>query len=125
MNATLTAPVSNTEVSDAVFAIDPDKAPGPDKMMSLLYHRFWNLIAKDVTSMVRYFFETGELDDRINQTNICLIPKTARPVSMSEFRPISFSNVSYKIISKVLSSRLKKIMPNLISETQSDLWLGV
>ncbi|WZZ32808.1 hypothetical protein YC2023_016209 [Brassica napus] len=119
MNATLTAPVSDTEIRDAVFAIDPDKAPGLDGMTSLFYHRFWNLIAKDVTSMVRGFFETGELDDRINHTNICLIPKTARPVSMSEFRPISLCNVSYKIISKVLSSRLKKIMPNLISETQS------
>lgn len=69
--------------------------------------------------MVRGFFETGEFDERINQTNICLIPKTARPVAMTEFRSISLCNISYKIISKILPSRLKRILPDLISETQS------
>ena len=69
--------------------------------------------------MVREFFETGEFDERMNQTNICLIPKNERPANMAEFRPISLCNVSYKIISKILSARLKKILPELISETQS------
>ena len=119
MNEALTAPVTDTEIRDAVFAINPDKAPGPDGMTSLFYQRFRSIIGKDVISMVREFFETGELDERINQTNICLIPKTARPVSMTEFRPISLCNISYKIISKVLSNRLKRIFPSLISETQS------
>lgn len=119
MNAALIAPVTDTEIRDAVFTINPDKAPGPDGMTSLFYQKFWNLIGKDVTRMVRGFFETGEIDKGINQTNICLIPKTSRPVSMSEFRPISLCNVSYKIISKVLSNRLKKILPSIISETQS------
>lgn len=52
-------------------------------------------------------------------TNICLIPKTARPNKMTELRPISLCNVGYKIISKVLCQRLKGLLPNLISETQS------
>ena len=72
-----------------------------------------------IVSTVQDFFATGELDERMNQTNICLIPKTERPKCMTEFRPISLCNVSYKIISKVLSSRLKKVLPKLISDTQS------
>ncbi|XP_013583433.1 PREDICTED: uncharacterized protein LOC106292388 [Brassica oleracea var. oleracea] len=119
INVMLTAPPSDAEIKDAVFAINPDKVPGPDGMTSLFNQRFWNHIGKDIMCIVREFFETGEFDERMNQTNICLIPKNERPANMAEFRPISLCNVSYKIISKILSARLKKILPELISETQS------
>lgn len=65
------------------------------------------------------FLVSGELDLRINMTNICMIPKMDRPTKMTELRPISLCNVGYKIISKVLCQRLKSCLPKLISETQS------
>jgi hypothetical protein len=55
----------------------------------------------------------------LNRTNIALIPKVKNPTRVTEFRPISLCNVMYKVISKVLANRLKKILPLIISPVQS------
>lgn len=53
-----------------------------------------------------------------------MIPKTERPMRMTELRLISMCNVGCKIISKVLCKRLKKCLLSLISETQSAFVAG-
>ena len=73
----------------------------------------------DVVSVVLDFLNNGNMLPEINHTNIVLIPKVKNPQKMSEFRPISLYNVIYKIISKVLANRLKQVLPDIISPTQS------
>ncbi|XP_048593215.1 uncharacterized protein LOC106393995 [Brassica napus] len=124
MNDDLTAPVSEWEVKLALFAMHPEKAPGPDGMTALFYQRFWDIVKEDLTLMVNKFLFEGTMANGLNDTNICLIPKITKPTAMSQFRPISLCNVSYKIISKVLCQRLKKVLPGLISETQSAFVAG-
>ncbi|XP_048622886.1 uncharacterized protein LOC106383217 [Brassica napus] len=124
MNDNLTAPVSDWEVKLALFAMHPDKAPGPDGMTALFYQKFWDIVKEDLTLMVNKFLFDGTVTNGLNDTNICLIPKTTKPNDMAQFRPISLCNVSYKIISKVLCQRLKKVLPGLISETQSAFVAG-
>lgn len=60
----------------------------------------------DVFQFCRQFFVTGELSSELNRTLICLIPKVKQPKQMSDFRPISLSNVLMKILSKVMTNRL-------------------
>lgn len=68
---------------------------------------------------MKQFFEEGSMDQSHNYTNLCLIPKITTPTSMMEFRPISLCNVSYKIISKILVSRLKQHLSGIITENQA------
>ena len=74
--------------------------------------------------MVRHFFETGNLDRRLNHTQLCLIPKTTTPTHMADYRPISLCTVTYKIISNVLVMRLKRCLGSIISDSQAAFVLG-
>ena len=74
--------------------------------------------------MVNNFLVSGEMDSRLNITNICMIPKTERPTRMTKLRPISLCNVGYKIILKVLCQLLKICLSSLISDTESAFVAG-
>nr|KYP49443.1 Retrovirus-related Pol polyprotein LINE-1 [Cajanus cajan] len=54
----------------------------------------------------------------INATLITLIPKVNNVVSLKQMRPISLYNVYYKVITKVLASRRRKVMEGLVSPNQ-------
>ena len=72
-----------------------------------------------MTEAVLNFLNSGMIPHAINRTFIALILKVKSPVRVSKFRPIALCNTLYKIISKVLENRLKKILPSVISESQS------
>lgn len=60
-----------------------------------------------VFNVVLDFLNDGIMLPALNHTNIVLIPKLKNTEKMSNFRQISLFNVIYKIIFKVLASRLK------------------
>ena len=62
---------------------------------------------------------TGSIPPSINQTFITLILKVKSLVRVSEYRLIALCNILYKLISKILANRLEKILPCVISKSQS------
>ena len=119
MNAKLTAPYTGEEVECAIKEIGPLKAPGPNGMPPLFYQTYWSDVGMDITQAVLSCLNSGSILKSINHTFIALIPKVKNPERVSEFRPISLCNVIYKIVSKVIANRLKPMLKNIISETQS------
>ena len=68
---------------------------------------------------MKYFFELFTLPRCVNATRIALVPKVENHVTMNDFRPISYCNVMYKCISKVIVSRLQLILPDVIRPSQT------
>jgi len=70
-------------------------------------------------SAIKDFVGFGSWPRGSNASFLCLIPKVENPQQLGEFRPISLVGCLYKIISKVLSLRLKKVIGNIIDVRQS------
>jgi len=50
---------------------------------------------------------------------VTLIPKVSSPLSLKDFRPISLLGCLYKLLAKVLASRLACVINSIISKSQS------
>lgn len=124
MNQQLISIPSDSEIKSAALSINGGKAPGPDGFSAKFYHAYWHIIGPDVCSDIRQFFLTGELQPQQNETHVRLIPKIMGARKVSEYRPIALCNTHYKIIAKILTRRLKPLLPGLISKSQSAFVAG-
>lgn len=102
-----------------LFQMNALTALGPCRLSPLFYQWFWNVVGSDVSRAVFSFIESRKMLKKINYTYVSLIPKQVNPSKMSHLHPISLCNVVYKIAFKVLTNRLKLILPKIISHHQS------
>ncbi|CAB4309818.1 unnamed protein product [Prunus armeniaca] len=119
MNKILLSEFTTNEVKHALFQMHPSKAPGLDGMSPFFFQKYWDVVGGEVTSAVLDFLWTGRLLPKLNFTHVSLIPKVKDPTNMTQLRLINLCNVIYKISAKVLASRLKLILNDVIGVHQS------
>jgi hypothetical protein len=115
MNQDLLKTFSVEEVYGALHDMAPLKAPGPDSFTAGFFQKNWSVVREDICHTILSTLNSGVLPSFLNRTNIALISKIKNSVSVIDFRPISLCNVMYKMISKILANRLKRILPHIIS----------
>ena len=67
--------------------------------------------------MAFYFHRSLEFERSLNASFLSLIPKKNNVVIIKDFRPISLVGSVYKLLSKVLANRLRRVLDKLISES--------
>ncbi|KAL8158478.1 hypothetical protein V2J09_000015 [Rumex salicifolius] len=77
-----------------------------------------------MTQFAQNFFSSASLPIGCNDTLTVLIPKMSESRSLTNFRPISLCNVIYKVVTKVLTIRLKTVMSELMGPFQGSFLPG-
>lgn len=106
------------EIKEAVWACDGNKSPGPDGYNFGFIKEFWELLKDDLKSLLDEFHATGRWPRGTNSSFITLIPKVDPPLSLNDFRPNSLVGCLYKVVTKILASRIKRALPKVIDCNQ-------
>jgi len=104
--------------------MDRNSAPGPDGFGPSFYKAAWQTVKPQLMDLL-VNFHSGNVDlSKINRSYMVLIPKKPDAVTVDAFRPISLQNCSVKLIAKVLTVRLQKVISMLIDGHQTGFLQG-
>ena len=112
--------ISEKECYDAIMSMDCDKTPGTDGLPVNFYRIFWEDIKEVLCAVFNTCFEKGELCPSMKRGIITLLPKKDKDtLYLKNWRPISLLNTDYKIVAKILATRLQKVLPFIIHGDQT------
>lgn len=104
------------EVKISVRQLAKNKASGPDGLPNEFFQLYW----PELKHEIMLGFYQGPINlSQVNLANIIMISKKEVSKMVNDFRAISVINIIPKLISKILSNRLRLKMPNLISARQT------
>ncbi|XP_026443909.1 uncharacterized protein LOC113344072 [Papaver somniferum] len=109
------------EIKSAVFDLGADSAPGPDGFSGCFYRHCWDIIQQDLHSAIVYAWTSKSIPKGSNSSLIILIAKVRGADSLRKYRPIGLSNFFFKIFTKILATRLGRVLDKLVSEEQKIL----
>ncbi|XP_024004985.1 uncharacterized protein LOC112082116 [Eutrema salsugineum] len=115
---------TDVEITNVVFHLPKNKAPGPDGLSMEFFLDSWDLVGADLIKPVKEFFNSGSLLRNFNATAIILIPKIQVADQLSQFRPISCCSTVYKVINRFLTNRLKLFVSLAVQRNQIGLFKG-
>ena len=110
--------VSKDEVEAILKSMQKEKSPGPNGWTVEFFLHLFDSLGGDLTTVVKESRIPSSVYQPFNATFLTLIPKSDHPSSFNDFFPISLCTCLYKIIAKVIASRLKPFLSKNISAEQ-------
>nr|GFC93367.1 RNA-directed DNA polymerase, eukaryota, reverse transcriptase zinc-binding domain protein [Tanacetum cinerariifolium] len=122
--AKIQSPISKDEIRTAIWGCGVDKFPGPNGFTFEFFRKYWAVVGPDFSTAVEWFFEHGDFAIGCNSSFVALIPKVLDPKVVSDYRPISLIGSLYKVVTKILATRLSLVISDLISDIQTAFLLN-
>jgi hypothetical protein len=123
-NRALMEEVTEDELKEVLHSFQKDKIPGPDGWTIDFFVGIYDIIGKDILKVVEESCINGHIHAPLNATFISLIPKKDDPQTLEDFKPISLCNNIYKVVSKVISRRIKAILSKSVSQEKFNFLEG-
>ncbi|CAI7825955.1 unnamed protein product [Closterium sp. NIES-53] len=114
----LTRDWTEREVRRAIKELANDKSPGKDGLPKELYQVHWESLKGPVMKMVKDFMVTGNLPEVANEAITVLLYKQGDETDVRNYRPITLLTSTCKILAKMVASRMKKVLSQVISGEQ-------
>ena len=107
------------ECSKALKELSNGKSPGSDGFTTEFYKFFWINIKDIVYNSFIYAYENGVLSIEQRRAVLTLLPKIGKDHRyLKNWRPLSLLNTDYKILAKVLASRMQRVIKSLVKDDQ-------
>lgn len=74
------------------------------------------MVGDDISMVILNCLNNFHTPSKLNHPFITLIIKVKSLERIFEYRPTSFCNVLYKLVSKVVANQLKKVLPLMVFE---------
>lgn len=109
----------------ALKSMKNNKTPGSDGLPKEFYVKFFYLFGQDFINMINACYLGGLLPESLREGLISLICKDFnKDVLLNFWRPISLLNCDFKLVSKALCNRMRKVLPFIIHRDQACAILG-
>ena len=119
----ITRPLSMCELEEVLASV-PNNSPGPDGLSYNFYEKissedfFKGNLLVVLNNLLYTAKTTGKLPAKIVEGLITLVPKRPPFDLIENYRPISLLNTDLKILTKVISNRLKPLLCDILHPSQ-------
>jgi len=111
--------ITQEECRLALKQIKLNKSPGFDGIPGEFYIHFWPILGTFLVKVFNESFHKTELTESQKIAILSLIYKKGDKDLLKNYRPISLTNIDYKILAFTLANRLHKVLDQIIGIDQN------
>ena len=111
--------ITSSECQKAIKLMNNNKAPGSDGLTIEFYKTFWTDMSDTLIDSFNESFNMGHLSFSQNISILSIILKKGNPEKLKNYRPISLTNVDYRILAFTLALRLQNVRSTVVSSNQT------
>jgi hypothetical protein len=117
---------TQSEIEAAIKSLPKKKSLGSDRFSDEFYHTFKEELIPILLKLFHEIEREGIQSNSFYEASIALTPKPDKDTSKKEnYRPISFMNISTKILNKIMANRIQQHIRKLIHHNQVGFITGM